>query len=133
MKKVWILCLIVAVVFASTGATCKSFWTGAQDTLCNPPPAVVTVVQVGISIAETAISMYVQGSQEYLDAAAALVSAQGLLNTGCILVTDLNKLKAWLQSNQALQAQAVMATKKMKATGKVSQPLNIEPLINWGK
>ena len=127
MRKIIVALMVVAMML--TG--CAGFWTKAQTNVCNPPQAVIDVIKAGIPIIKIAINIALPGSQVFTDAIEAEATANLILNTGCVAVTDLNKLIAFIQGTSFAQAQASTAVAKLKAAGTVTQPLNVAPLQAW--
>jgi hypothetical protein len=125
MKKIVILCLIVALAFGATGATCMQT---AQDRVCNPPQNVIAVVNAAAPLVAIAINMAVPGSAAFVNA----VSVQGAITAiqggVCVSLGQLNNLIAWLQSDavKELQAKAML-----KAGPARAMALDPAPLIAW--
>jgi hypothetical protein len=125
MKKVLILCLIVAMGLGLTGATCLNT---VQDKVCNPPQAVIDVANAAAPLVEMAISMALPDSAVYVNAVSVQAAITAIQGGACITSTQLNNLIAWLQSDQAkaLQVKAMVKVGPMKAVA-----INVQPLVDW--
>jgi hypothetical protein len=141
MKKLVLLIMVVALPLAgcctktdANGIVTKSFsncLSSASNVACNPTPAVIATVQAAVVIIQTGVSLAVPGTAAWVAAMDAQNVANIVLSGACVSTTQLNNLITWLSSDAAKVAQANVATKKMKATGAVMTPLDINPLINW--
>jgi len=125
MKKIMVLCLIIAMAFGATGATCMQ---NIQTQACNPPAAVISMLPVAITIITMALSAFVPGTAAYLAAVNASAVANSIEVGVCVSVTQLNALIAFLQSSdvKSLQTKAMVKAGPMKA-----RALNIQPLQDW--
>ena len=126
MKKVMVLCLIVALAFGATGATCMQT---VQNDICNPPASVIAVAQAAAPLIATAINLAIPGSSAYVTAVTVQAVTTAILGGACVSVTQLNALIAWLQSSdaKALQVKAQVKAGPMKATAFI----DVSPLIAW--
>jgi hypothetical protein len=116
------------------GVETKSFLNclkAAQDKICNPPAVVIDMAKLAAPIIKTAISLLVPGSAEYLAAIDSAAAIDSILNTGCVGITNLNKLVAFLQTDAFKNAQAVSAVAKMKMAGAMTSPISVQPFIDW--
>ena len=140
------LALLCALAFASAafagccswtatdGTVTKSFsncFKVAQDKACNPPAAVMAIVNMAAPLLVTFLNLAVPGTTAYINAANALVAVKTIQNTGCILLTDLNNLIAYLQSADFAQAQNMVAAAEMKKGLKAQPPIDAQPLVDW--
>ena len=128
MKKIMVLCMLVALAFGVTGATC----TGqVQEMACNPPASVITVAQAAAPLVAVAINMAIPGSAAYVNAVTVQGAVDALLGGACVSLTQLNALIAWMQSDTAktLQAKAMVKAGPAKATAAI----NPQVLIDWRK
>ena len=125
MKKILILCVVLALAFGAFGATCMQ---NIQTQACTPPAAVISALPVAITLISIALSTFFPGSAAYLAAVNASAVANSIEVGVCVSVTQLNALIAFLQSNdvKAVQAKAMMKAGPAKAT-----VLNIAPLQAW--
>jgi hypothetical protein len=125
MKKVLVLCLVIAVALGVSGATCMQ---QIQDRVCNPPASVIAVANAASPLVAIAINIALPGSAAYVTA----VSVQGAITAiqggVCVSVTQLNALIAWLQSDeiQALQTKQMLKAGPMQAV-----VISVQPLIDW--
>ena len=138
MRKLLVLVMVLALASigcctftAPDGTVSKNFFNClkiAQDKVCNATPEVMSVANMAVELAKYAISIAVPGSKEYMDAVGAYATATGIQATGCAMLTDLNKMIAFLRSPAAQAAETkLMAVKgPMKATA-----INVQPLIDW--
>jgi hypothetical protein len=125
MKKILVLCMVVALAFGATGATCLQ---QVATQACNPPPAVIAVVQAAAPLVAIAITTFIPGSAQYVNAVAVQGVVTAILGGACVSLTQLNNLIAWLQSDDAkvIQVKAMVKAGPMKA-----QAINIQPLVDW--
>ena len=125
ISKVFVLCIVIALGFGASGATCLQ---NVQTTICNPPANVIAVAKAAAPVIEMAIIMLVPGTAAWLAAVDASVAVDSIQNGICIGVSQLNNLIAFLQSSTAQTAQAKLMVKKgpMRAVA-----LHIGPLIQW--
>jgi hypothetical protein len=125
MKKILVLCLIIAVGLGASGATCMQ---QVQDTVCSPPAAVMAVVSAAAPLVAFMIQQAVPGSVVFVNAVSIQQTITAILAGTCVSVEQLNKLIAWIQSEQiqSLQAKANLKKGPMKATA-----LSARPLIAW--
>ena len=144
MKKIMALIVVLFLTGLALSGCCsktdangiitKSFsncLTSASNVACNPTPAVIATVQAGVVIIQTGISLAAPGTAAWVAAMDAQNVANIILSGACVSTTQLNNLIAWLSSDAAKIAQANVAAKKMKATGAVMTPMDINPLIDW--
>jgi curli biogenesis system outer membrane secretion channel CsgG len=144
LKKV--LVSMLALVFASAafagcctwtatdGTETKSFsncFKTAQDKACNPPVAVMTVINAAAPLIASILNLAVPGSSVFISASNALQWVTTLQKTGCLALTDLNKLIAYLQSADFTQGQALVATSQMKKGLHAAAPIEVQPLVDW--
>ncbi len=125
MKKILILCLIIAVGLGVSGATCLN---NLQDNICNPPPAVISAVQAAAPVVAFIINQAREDSDEYITAVAVQGVVTSILAGACVSVTQLNNLIAWLDSNQG---QAAVAESNLKAGPMKAKAINIQALRDW--
>ena len=125
MKKIVILCCIVALGLGVTGATCMQ---NVQTAACSPPAAVISILPSVIQIAAVALATFVPGTAQYLAAVNASAVANSIEVGICVSATQLNDLITFLQSNnvKTLQAKMMVKAGPMKAVA-----FNIQPLIDW--
>ena len=125
MKKVAILCMIVAMAFGATGATCMQ---NVATQACDPPVAVTAVITSIVTLAKFGVSYFVPGTQDYMDAVSAEGVATSIEAGVCVSVTQLNNLIAWVNSmsTKSLQTKAMVKAGPMKA-----QVINVAPLQAW--
>jgi len=138
--------LLCALMFASAAFAGCCSWTAtdgtvtksvsncfkaAQDKACNPPAAVMTVINMAAPLLATFLNLAVPGSAVYINAANALELVKTVQNTGCIMLTDLNKLIAYLQSADFAQVQSTVAMAEMKKGYKAQAPIDAQPLVDW--
>ena len=125
MKRLLILCIIVAMGFAVTGATCLK---NVQTQVCAPPANVIAIAKAVAPVIQMAIMIAVPGSAAYL----AAVDAAGIVDyvqSGlCISTTQLNNLIAFLKSDVFKTAEVKMMAKRGTAKAEL---INIQPLIDW--
>ena len=126
MRKIAILCLVVAVAFGAMGATCMR---NVQEVICNPPQAVIDVANAAAPLVAIAITMALPGSAAYVNAVAVQGAITAIQGGACVSITQLNNLIAWLQSDEAqgLQVKAMLKAGPAKATA----PISVQPLIDW--
>jgi predicted xylose isomerase-like sugar epimerase len=122
MEKVLILCIVIALGFGASGATCL------QNTMCSPPADVMAVAKAAAPVIQMAIIMLVPGTAAYLAAVDAAAAVDYIQDGICLSITQLNALIAFLQSSDAKVANAKMM---MKAGPARAKALNIQPLIDW--
>jgi hypothetical protein len=125
MNKIMVLCLIVALAFGASGATCMQ---NVQTQACNPPAAVTAVITGIVELAKFAVSTFVPGTQEYMDAVSAEATATAIEAGVCISTTQLNNLIAWVNSMSSKAAQNKMMVKAGPMRAKV---VNVAPLQAW--
>jgi amino acid transporter len=125
MKKILVLCLIIAVGLGVTGATCLQ---NVQDKVCNPPADVIAVVNAAAPLVAIAINIAVPGSAVYVNAVSVMATVTAIQGGACVSMTQLNALIVWLQSDEAksLQAKAMVKAEPTKAVA-----LDPAPLIAW--
>ena len=125
MKKILVLCLIVALTFGAMGATCMQ---NVQTAACSPPAAVISILPSVIQIAAVALATFIPGTAQYLAAVNASAVANSIEVGICVSATQLNDLITFLQSNnvKALQTKMMVKAGPMKAVA-----FNIQPLIDW--
>lgn len=125
MKKLVFLVVLVGLLLAVTGGTCMSGFLSSANTttaavankVCNAPASVVEICDLVISLLKPVAISLVPASAPYV----ALVTAQGIKDTGCALSTDVNTMIAFIQSANTLQ----------DAQAKVAKGINITPLQVW--
>ena len=105
-----------------TKSTANCF-KAAQDKVCNASSDVVGIADIVINLLKPEIATLVPGSAPYV----ALVTAQGIKNTGCAVLTDLNTMIAFIQGMNT-QAKLVMVKGSMKAA---PVGINVQPLLDW--
>jgi len=127
MRKIMVLCLVIALAFGATGATCKNFWIGAQDKVCNAPANVMAVIDGIITVAELGVATFVPGSAAYIAAIQSFGTATSIKDGLCVSLTQLNALIAYVQSQPALRKKAMAKVDPAKAVA-----INVQPLIDWG-
>lgn len=122
MKKIAVLCLIVALAFGVTGATCMQ---NTQQAICNPPAAVITTANAVITFVRPKLNIWLPGSVAFNS----YITAENIASGICVGVTELDALIAWLQSDEVKSLQ----TKTMVKAGsvKVVAPIDIQALIDW--
>jgi len=125
MKRIAILCLIVAMGLGVTGATCLQ---NVQDRVCNPPQAVIDVANAAAPLVAMAIQIALPGSAAYVNAVSVQAAITAIQGGACVSVTQLNNLIAWLQSEQA---QTLAAKAMVKAGPARAMAINVQPLISW--
>lgn len=142
-KAVAILCalMLASAAFAgccsytaTDGTVSKSVancFKTAQDKACSPPAAVMTVINAAAPLIASILNLAVPGSSVFISAANAQQWVTTLQNTGCLALTDLNKLIAYLQSADFTQGQALVATAQMKKGLRAEAPVEVQPLIDW--
>ena len=125
MKRLLILCIVIALGFGVTGATCLQ---NVQTQVCSPPANVIAVAKAVAPIIQMAIIMAVPGSAAYL----AAIDAAGIVDyvqSGlCISTTQLNNLIAFLKSDVFNAAEVKMMAKRGPAKAEL---INIQPLLDW--
>ena len=95
----------------------------AQDKVCNASPDVISVADIVINLLKPEAAVLIPGSAPYI----ALVTAQGIKDTGCAVLTDLNTMIAFIQGlNTQTQLAAKKSGKKM-----ASAPIDVQALIIW--
>ena len=126
MKKLLVLCLIIAVGLGVSGATCMQ---NVQDTVCNPPASVIAVANAAAPLVAIAINMALPGSAAFINAVTVQGAITAIQGGACVSTTQLNALIAWLQGNDAktLQAKAQVKAGPMKAAAFIDPA----PLIVW--
>ena len=125
MKRLLILCIIVALGFGVTGATCLK---NVQTQVCSPPANVIAVAKAVAPIIQMAIIMAVPGSAAYLAAIDAAGIVDYVQNGLCISTTQLNNLIAFLKSDVFKTAEVKMMAKRGPAKAEL---INIQPLLDW--
>ena len=128
MKKIMVLCCIIALALGVAGATCMQ---NVQETACNPPASVIAVAQAAAPLVAVAINMAIPGSVAYVTAVTVQGAVTAILGGACVSLTQLNALIAWLQSDtaKALQAKAMVKAGPAKASPVISS----QALIDWRK
>ena len=126
MKKVMILCAIIALGLGATGATCLQ---NVQENVCNPPPAVIEVVNAAAPLVAVVINTALPGSAAYVNAITVQGAITAIQGGVCVSLTQLNALIAWLQSDEArtLQLKAMAKAGPARALA----VLSAQPLIDW--
>jgi hypothetical protein len=127
MKKIMVLCLVIALAFGASGATCLQ---NVQTNACNPPAAVIAILPAAISIITTALSVFVPGTAPYLAAVNSSAVANSIEVGICVSALQLNALIAFLQSQETKTVQTKMM---MKAGPARAKALDISPLVAWSK
>ena len=120
MKKIVILCCIIALSFGAMGATCLQ---NIQGRVCNPDPTTIAAANVLIDFLKPELNLLLPGSAAFN----AYITAETIATGGCVAATALNELIAFVQG---INNQAVVATAK----GKLKAPakaLPVQPFINW--
>jgi len=125
MKRLLILCIIVAMGFAVTGATCMK---NVQTQVCSPPANVIAIAKAVAPIIQTVIMVALPGSAAYVAAVDAAGIVDYIQNGLCISTTQLNNLIAFLKSEVFKTAQVKMAAKRGVAKAEL---INIQPLLDW--
>ena len=122
MKRISILCLIIALGLSVTGATCMQT---VQTQACNPPANVIAVANAVISLLLPELNILLPGSAAFN----AYVTAENISAGVCVGVTELNALIAYIQSSdaKALQNRAQVKAGPMLAKAFIDP----QPLINW--
>ena len=128
MKKILILCCLIALAFGATGATCMQ---SVQNVACNPPANVIAVAQAAAPLVAIAINMAIPGSDAYVTAVTISGAVTAILGGACVSLTQINALIAWLQSDQVkmLQVKAMVKVGPAKAVTAISP----DALIKWRK
>jgi hypothetical protein len=124
-KRLLVLCIIVAMGFSVTGATCLK---SVQSTVCAPPPNVMALAKQVAPIIQMVIMMAVPGSAAYVAAVDAAGIVDYIQNGLCISIKQLNNLIAFLQTDEVKLAQNRMMIKRGPAK---AQALDIQPFIAW--
>ncbi len=119
MKKALILIMAVALLSSGCAGFLK-FSQQAQEKLCNPPEAVMTVIKGAAEVVKSILAIAVPGSQLYVSAVEAGQVVDAIQGGACVTVTQLNNLIAFLQSDAAQKA---MAGQKVF--------VNVQPLQDW--
>lgn len=133
MKKLLILVMVLALGLA-VGCSCKytapdgtvseSFancFKIGQDKVCNADPAVIATADAVLSILKPIAGTLIPGSAPYL----ALITAQGIKDTGCATITGLNTLIAFIEGFNKGK------TLTMAGLKAASAPINVQPLYDW--
>jgi hypothetical protein len=135
MQKFLATIILLSFVFAlgcacprtdANNVTTKSFLNcllASQDMVCNPSESVLAVANAAAPFLITLLNTLVPGSQEFIDAANAKAAVDSIRNVGCISITSLNSLIAYL--NKALMAQAKIKRGVYKA------PFDTKALEEW--
>ncbi len=132
MKKI-LACLLVLGMLASPMACCKrvddqgvttsnalNCLKTSQDIVCNAPQGVMDVIGVVAPL----IASYVFPS---IDPALVKAAVTGIQQGGCVTLTQLNALIAWITAfNNQQQAAA------LKGLYKAPKSIPVDPLIIWG-
>lgn len=120
MKKLVILVMVVGLLLGG----CAGLQNTGQDVekfVCNPPAAVVNLVNLGEPFILTALSAAVPGSAAYVQAFEAFGGMTSIQSMGCATVKQINALIALLGSPQT--------TKGLKLAGKPA--FDVTPLAEW--
>lgn len=125
MKKVLVLCCILALAFGATGATCMK---NVQTQVCAPPANVIAVAKTVAPIIQMILMTAIPASAPYLAAVDAAGIVDYIQNGLCISTTQLNSLIAFLQSEVFKTAQVKMMAKRGPAKAEL---INIQPLLDW--
>ena len=120
MKKVAILCLIIAIGFGVMGATCLQ---NIQGKVCNPDPTTIAAANVLIDFLKPELNVLLPGSAAFN----AYITATNIATGACVTTTALNELIAFIQGINN-QAQVATAKGKLRA---VAVPLPVQPFISW--
>ena len=133
-KKLLVLVLMLGLLLGGC-AGFTNLLTGAQDKVCNAPASVIEVTDLVLNALKPVVANLVQGSAGLL----AYVTAQGIKDTGCADITELNSMIAFIQGMNT--AKVIMA-KEMQAKGISTVPLqtwmasnraiDVSPLVDWG-
>lgn len=135
MKKIFILCLIIAVGLGVAGLGCcaKQQTDGTtkqefsvdciQDVICNADPNTVSAVDVFLSFVKPLIADAVPGSALLL----AYATATNIKTYGCAGVKDLQALIEFIQGINFAQAKA----SQVKGYKMVAGPIAVDPIIAW--
>jgi hypothetical protein len=127
MRRIIVLLLVVAMAVSG----CATFWTKAEETICNPPAVVVDGAKLAAPIIKIAIGMLIEGSQEYLDAIDSAAAVDSILRTGCVAAGSLNKLIAFLQSSIFKSAEVAAQTKAMGKMKAAPKAVSVQPFQDW--
>ena len=134
MRRILVLVIVLALLLGG----CSTFWSSANtatatvaNRVCNAPASVVEICDFVINLLKPEVAVLVPGSAPFV----ALVTAQGIKDTGCAVVTDINQMIAFVQSANTLQDAQAKAAKGINITplqvwagGKA---INIAPLQEW--
>lgn len=129
MKKFLVLVMVVGLMF--TG--CAAMQTAGQSVegfVCDPPPDVVNLVNLGEPFLVTLLSTLVPGSAAYLQAVEALGGVSSIQGGACATVKSINALIALL-SGQDPAVKMLLAKKKAMPGVKAMPPFDTTPLSNW--
>jgi ABC-type oligopeptide transport system substrate-binding subunit len=138
MKKKLFACVVLAVLVAgsiagcctstnSSGVSSKSFANCVglvENYACNPPAAVTQIINQALPLVVSVLNVAVPGSAAFVNATNAQAEMQALIQGGCISVTTLDDLVAYLSTITAAPAPA-----SLKLAGVVK--LNIQPVKDW--
>jgi hypothetical protein len=109
----------------TTGVTTKSFLnclqTG-QEMVCDPPAEVMTVVEIAAPLVTTLVNALAPGTAAFINAQTALNEIQSIQQFGCLAVTALNNLVAYLNTTFGPTASLKMAGAPV---------INVKPLVDW--
>jgi len=115
-------CTLTAPDGTQTKSTANCFKT-AQDKICNASPDVVSIADIVITLLKPELAVLVPGTAPFI----ALVTAQGIKDTGCAVITNLNTMIAFIQGMNT-QAKLMVAKSSMKAA---PVGINVQPLLDW--
>lgn len=128
------LCILLALTLAvsgccsftaADGTVTKSFancFKIAQTQVCNADPAAIATADAVLAILKPIAGTLIPGSSAYL----ALITAQGIKDTGCATLTALNSLIAFLDGFNTAKTLAAVQLKKGAAVA-----IDPTPLVNW--
>ncbi len=115
----------------TTGVTTKNFTNcllADQDEVCNPPASVMAVIDAAAPIIAAIVNVAVPGSAAWVTATTMKNAITSVQTVGCLSVSTLNELIAYIQSAAFTQQVATM-----RAEGKyMAVPvIDVGPLVDW--
>lgn len=119
MKKILVLCLIIALGLGVMGASCLN---NLQGKVCNPPADTMAAANAVIELLKPVLNTLVPGTAAF----DAYITASNIAAGVCVTVTALNGLINFVQGINEQAALAAVKAKKMAPA-----PLPVQPFINW--
>ena len=143
MKRFLVLIALLAVAALGMAGCCKltnangvtttSFAnciTSAENYACNPPASVMTSLNASAVFVATIINATIPGSAAFINATNAAGAIATLQQSGCIGLTSLNTLVAYLS---ALTGPAKAGVALNERVVESASTVNLGPLIEWSQ